>query len=316
MINDQNPVVFVIIVTYNGALWVDQCFGSLRQSTIPLQTIVVDNQSTDNCVSLIRQGYPEVNIINSAENLGFGKANNIGIRRALEQGADYVFLLNQDAWIMPDTIETLVATHKANPQYYVLSPIHLDGTGTKLDFGFSIYISPYHCKNMVSDLILKNGTEQPVYTTTFVNAAFWLISREGIEKVGLFDPIFPHYGEDDDYMHRVMYQGGHTGICPAAFGCHDRVQALAEVKKFPYEKRYKRQIVACLITLMNINRSFYHCLMVFLRSRIEFFFSAFLKLRLKESFLEMKVFFVILFQMMEIVRHRNNNKKRGSWLSN
>jgi len=202
-------------------------------------------------------------------------------------------ILDQDAWIMPDTIETLVSTQQANPEYYVLSPIHLDGTGTKLDFGFSIYISPYHCKNLVSDLILKNGAEKPVYTTTFVNAAFWLISRECLERVGLFDPIFPHYGEDDDYMHRVMYHGGHTGICPAAFGCHDRVQGLAEVKKFPYEKRYKRQIVACLITLMNINRSFYHCLMVFMRSRMEFFFSAFLKLRLKEAVLEMKVFFAI-----------------------
>lgn len=315
MTNDQNPMVFVVIVTYNGALWVDKCFGSLKQSTIPLHIIVVDNKSTDSCVAQIRQDYPEVDIINSAENLGFGKANNLGILKALEQGADYVFLLNQDAWIMPDTIETLVSTQQANPEYYVLSPIHLDGTGTKLDFGFSIYISPYHCKNLVSDLILKNGAEKPVYTTTFVNAAFWLISRECLERVGLFDPIFPHYGEDDDYMHRVMYHGGHTGICPAAFGCHDRVQGLAEVKKFPYEKRYKRQIVACLITLMNINRSFYHCLMVFMRSRMEFFFSAFLKLRLKEAVLEMKVFFAMLFQMKKIIRHRNNNKKHGSWLT-
>lgn len=307
--------VYVIIVTYNGSRWVEKCFNSLKMSSLPLQIIVVDNQSTDNTIALIRSGYPDVKVIRSEENLGFGKANNKGISEALNLGADYVFLLNQDAWIMPDTIATLVAAHEKHPEYFVLSPVHLDGTGKKLDFGFSIYISPYHCENMVSDLILKNASPRDVYTTSFVNAAFWLISRQAIEQIGLFDPIFPHYGEDDDYMHRVIYHGGKTGICPVSFGCHDRIQELASVKKFPYEKRYKRQIVGCLITLMNINRSFYHCFMVFLRSRMEFFFSAFFKLKLKESYLEMKVFIHVLFMISKIKRHRLQNTQKGSWLN-
>ncbi|MET3114125.1 GT2 family glycosyltransferase [Pedobacter sp. CG_S7] len=313
--NENNIKIFVIIVTFNGAQWVENCFNSLRNSTISVQTIVIDNNSTDNCISLIQSGFPEVSILHSPENLGFGKANNIGITEALKLGADYVFLLNQDAWVMPETIEKLVEVHQANPKYYVLSPLHLDGTGKKLDFGFSLYISPYHCENMVSDLILRNGSVKEVYTTSFVNAAFWLISREGIEKIGLFDPIFPHYGEDNDYLHRVIFHGGKTGVCPAAFACHDRVQELASVEKFPYGKRYKRQIVGCLITLMNINDSFYHCFMVFLRSRMEFFFASFFKAKMKESFLELKVFFYILLKISKIKNHRRLNMEKGSWLS-
>ncbi|WP_083257142.1 glycosyltransferase family 2 protein [Arcticibacter eurypsychrophilus] len=315
MESENTTNIFVIIVTYNGAKWVEKCFDSLKTSIVPLQIIVVDNQSTDNSIDLIRSGYPDVKIIQSQVNLGFGKANNIGISEALNQGADYVFLLNQDAWIMPETVATLVTVQEKHPEYFVLSPVHLDGTGKKLDFGFSIYISPYHCENMVSDLILRNEPPQEVYTTTFVNAAFWLISRHAIEQIGLFDPIFPHYGEDDDYMHRVIYHGGKTGICPAAFGCHDRIQELASVQKFPYEKRYKRQVVGCLITLMNINRSFYHCFMVFLRSRMEFFFSAFFKLKFKESYLEMKVFVHIFFMIKKIKRHRLKNMQKESWLN-
>ncbi|EOR94978.1 Glycosyl transferase, family 2 [Arcticibacter svalbardensis MN12-7] len=307
--------VFVIIVTYNGTKWVEKCFDSLKNSLLPLQIIVVDNQSTDNTVALICSDYPDVKVIQSQVNLGFGKANNIGIREALIQGADYVFLLNQDAWILPDTVAILVAAHKKQQEYFVLSPVHLDGTGEKLDLGFSTYISPYNCESMISDLILRKEPSEDIYTITFVNAAFWLISRHGIEQAGVFDPIFPHYGEDDDYMHRVIYHGGKTGVCPNSYGCHDRIQELANVKKMPYEKRYKRQIVGCLITLMNINRSFYHCFMVFLRSRMEFFFSAFFKLKIKESYLEMKVFVHILFMIGKIKRHRLKNRQKESWLN-
>ena len=89
--------VFVIIVTYKGKRWYDRCFGSLRQSTIPLQTIVVDNASNDGTVDYIRENYPEIYLIESKENLGFGKGNNLGLRYALDHGCDYVFLLNQDA---------------------------------------------------------------------------------------------------------------------------------------------------------------------------------------------------------------------------
>ena len=117
--------VFVIIVSYKGKQWYDRCFSSLRESSLPIQVVVVDNASDDGSVEYIRLHYPEIHIIESKTNLGFGQANNKGIRYALDNGCDYVFLLNQDAWIEKDSINLLVKTHSLNESYGILSPMHL-----------------------------------------------------------------------------------------------------------------------------------------------------------------------------------------------
>ena len=109
--------LFAIVVTYKGYRWYERCFTSLRQSTIPVQTIVVDNASNDGTVEYIKEYFPEIHLIDSGENLGFGRANNIAMRYALDQGCDYVFLLNQDAWVEPDTFERLVKIHQRHPGY-------------------------------------------------------------------------------------------------------------------------------------------------------------------------------------------------------
>src|SRR4051794_15030332 len=130
--------VFVIIVTYNAVRWIDRCFGNLKKSPIPLYIIAVDNNSTDNTLQVLASDYPEVELYDCKKNLGFGKANNIGIRMAMDRGADYIFLLNQDAWLAPQAIEGLIAIHKTRPDFGIISPIHLNGSGTALDFRFSI----------------------------------------------------------------------------------------------------------------------------------------------------------------------------------
>jgi N-acetylglucosaminyl-diphospho-decaprenol L-rhamnosyltransferase len=96
--------ICVIVITYNGAKWVEGCFGSLMQSSVPLNIIAVDNASSDNTVALIKNKFAGVALIESGTNLGFGKANNIGLKRAAEDNADFIFLLNQDAFVKPDTI--------------------------------------------------------------------------------------------------------------------------------------------------------------------------------------------------------------------
>lgn len=308
MSEEKADKVFVIIVTYNAEKWIDKCLGSLRESLMPVNVIVIDNQSSDNTVSRIQSGYPEVNLIESANNLGFGKANNLGITRAFDSGADYVFLLNQDAWILPETLKVLIAVHKRNPKYFILSPVHIAGNGGHLDSSFSTYLSPYHCKDLISDYILKRDLVKDVYSTNFVNAAFWLLSRKCISTTGIFDPIFPHYGEDNDFIHRVMYHGGEIGICTGAYGYHDRPQDFVDVKKMTLSKRLNRQKVNGLITTMNINRSLYHCFMVFLRNWMADFFSSFMKLRLKEAFVEIRVFLFVLFNLSVIVKRRKVNK--------
>lgn len=212
--------LFVIIVTYKGKQWYDRCFTSLRASTIPVQTIVVDNASNDGTVEYIREHFPEVYLIESQENLGFGRANNLAMRYALDNSCDYVFLLNQDTWIEPDAIEKLVNVHESHPEYGILSPLHVAADGKHLNMLIDDGKSQFD-KNaeLLSDLCC--GAVKEVYSVAYVNAAAWLLPRKTLETVGGFDPIYFHYEEDDDYLNRVRYHKMGIGLCLQARITHD-----------------------------------------------------------------------------------------------
>lgn len=211
--------VSVIIVSYNFEQWITRCLDSLRASTTPLSVIVVDNASSDKTVEIIRQQYPEVYLIETGANLGFGRANNIGIEYAIKQGAEYCFLLNQDAWIDQQTIEVLVSLSQEYISHGVLSPVHLNGRGDELDFGFATY-SGLKSKEELASIA------DELITTRFVNAAFWMIPTKVLKVVGGFSPLFYHYGEDIDFINRLTYHGYLLGYSPNVFGCHDRENRL------------------------------------------------------------------------------------------
>jgi GT2 family glycosyltransferase len=203
--------VVVIIVTYNGAKWLRKCFQSLEDSTCKVEIVVVDNNSSDNSVEII-QSFPKIQLIQSAENLGFGKANNIGIQKASELNADYVFLLNQDTWVFPETISNLVEVAEMNEQFGIVSPLHYSGDEVHLDESFETYW------NRKTKSISDNIDEVP-----FVNAAAWLLSKNTIERVGYFEPLFQHYGEDRNYTDRMLFHQYKTVVVKNAKICHDRV---------------------------------------------------------------------------------------------
>lgn len=211
--------IFVIIVTYNGKQWYDRCFTSLRESKVPVQTFVIDNASTDGSAEYIKEHYPEVLLIENKENVGFGRANNQGMRYALDHGCDYVFLLNQDAWlIQDDALERLVYIARHHTEYGIISPMHL--TADQKDISIQYENISHECgRELVRDLYC--GQLKDIYETDYVNAAAWLLPRKTIEVIGGFDPIFFLYGEDDNYINRVHYHGLKIGVCPSARIIHD-----------------------------------------------------------------------------------------------
>lgn len=228
----MDKTVFVIIVTYNGARWIDKNIPSLLASSYPVKIIVVDNKSTDNSVELL-QKYAEVEIMQSGQNLGFGKANNIGMKRALELGADYLFLLNQDAWIFENTISSLVAKMEKNKSFGLISPMHYSGDGITPDVSFATYYS-----RRINE---ANG----IAKVSFVNAAAWMLSRACMEKVGFFEPLFGHYGEDRNYCDRVLFHEFNIGIDTGSKIVHDRV-ITRNYNKDVTQSKYK-----VLATLLN-----------------------------------------------------------------
>ena len=211
--------LFVIIVTYKGKQWYDRCFTSLRESTLPVQTIVVDNASNDGSVEYIKEHYPEIHLIESKENLGFGKGNNLALRYAYEQGCDYVFLLNQDAWLDdPDVLNKLVSLSQKHPEYGIISPMNIAPDKQSLNMMIE-YGNTAYSKRMLSDLYC--GTVKEIYQTNYVNAAAWLLPRKTLSELGGFDPLIFHYGEDDDYLNRARYHGIKVGISLDSRIVHD-----------------------------------------------------------------------------------------------
>ena len=244
----ESPIkLFVIVVTYKGKQWYDRCFTSLRNSTIPVQTIVVDNASNDGTVEYIKENYPEIILIESKENLGFGKANNMAMRYALDHECDYVFLLNQDAWVEPETIEKLVKVHQEHKEFGIVSPMHLNVNKTGL-------VMKEFCRQpcnerLITDLYLN--TLSDVYETTYIHAAAWLLPRLTLVTIGGFDPIFNHYGEDDDYLHRVRYHRVRIGVCPSARIVHDHQERPRTSAQWQYFHDLNK-----LVEYLDINQPF------------------------------------------------------------
>lgn len=213
----MSKAIYIVIVTYNAMPWIRKCLESIKGYNI----VVVDNNSSDETISFIRFNFPTIEIFEQPLNLGFGQANNIGIRYALDKEAEHVFLLNQDAYIIDDALDKLIALQSTHSEYGILSPIHVDSTQNKLDFNFSTYVTPYVNPNFYSDYVL-NKKKESIYEVSFINAAGWLISKQCLITVGGFDPLFFHYGEDDNFCQRVIYHNFKIGVVPDCFMIHDR----------------------------------------------------------------------------------------------
>jgi GT2 family glycosyltransferase len=219
---DKNNLrILTIIATYNGSRWIRKCIDSIQSSNIVTDIFAIDNASNDDTV-LVLKSYPNIILHENKDNLGFGQANNIGMRYALENNYDYVFLLNQDAWVENDTLNALMSISISNKDYGILSPLHYYSDQKSLEYNFSVQLSPWFCKDIMSDYVTKNQKEmKAIYPLNFVNAAAWLIPKKTLEIVGGFDPLFFQYGEDNNYCHRVKYHGFKIGVVPSTKIYHD-----------------------------------------------------------------------------------------------
>jgi Predicted glycosyltransferases len=292
--------VAVIIISYNFERWMDKCLGSLRKSSIPLEIIVVDNLSRDNTTTLIEKNYPEVHLLKNQTNAGFGKANNQAMAYAIQHGCDYFFLLNQDAWVDSNTIEKLLDLSLKNPQYGVISPVHLNGKGDALDRGFADY-SNLKSKEDLNDIKCKNDQIIPIHR---VNAAFWMLSRETLKHMGGFSPVFHHYGEDMDYINRLHYHDCKIGYCPFVYGYHDREN----------RKPGKETLIFQLIEYANINRSFFKAFGYGVLAAFKKTFIALPKEGFNEFCRLFSISFNLLLKTFTIINARKMTKKSPEYL--
>ena len=274
---------------------------SVYNSSYKVSVIAIDNASTDDSISIL-QSYPQVQLIKSDLNLGFGKANNIGIKLALSQNAAAVFLLNQDTWIFEDTIGNLVNHFNENQNFGIVSPMHYSTNEIDLDTNFDTYLNRKKTKPVNLSLI-----EVP-----FVNAAAWLVSKQCFEKVGLFEPFFNHYGEDRNFCDRVHFHDFKIGIVTNSKIVHDRIVTRNFTKDIP-QSQYK-----IWNELININNSLLKSFFIGFKNIFglpKFFYSTYGILKSMQLLYNLLLFyFKSVFNIKAVNSIRNSSKQaKNGW---
>jgi hypothetical protein len=200
----EAPLAYCIVLNWNG--WQDTlaCLASLMIQDYPnLVVVVVDNCSTNDSVAKIAQAYPSIRLLETDANLGFSAGNNVGVRLALDHGAEYVWLLNNDTIAPPDTATKLVAKALAEPQAGEVGTVlyHMHSPGTVQAWGgAALYPWVFYRARLIT-------TPHKFGENTALMAASVLLRRETLLEVGLLDEGFFMYYEDSDLSFRIRNAG-------------------------------------------------------------------------------------------------------------
>lgn len=214
----QAPNVYVIVLNWNGCSDTLSCLESLtRISYRPLHFVVVDNGSTDGSAEAIRYVFPEVHLIETGENLGFAEGNNVGIRFALEQGADFVLLLNNDTEVDPNLIQALVEAARHQPDGGIFGPkIYYYSEPTRIWAAGGSWNKRKKHFEQRGDGELDIGQYATPVTTEFIVGCAMFIRRSVFEKIGLLEPKFFLNYEEIDFCTRANFVGFDNVYVPDA----------------------------------------------------------------------------------------------------
>ena len=218
----ERPDVSVILVNYNTAHLLERMFAALEASCgeLNIQIIVVDNASRDNSVEVLRTQHPDAELIANINNVGFARANNQALPRARGR---YVLLLNTDAFVSTDTLSKTVDFMDVHPKCGVLG-VKLLGEDGSLQPSCRYFPTPWNVflastglqrffprTRLVDDMSWDHAS---VRQCDWVPGCYYLMRREVIDRIGLFDPRFFLYYEEVDHCRAVREAGWNVVYYP------------------------------------------------------------------------------------------------------
>jgi GT2 family glycosyltransferase len=246
------PRLAIIIVTFNSAADVGTCLESIPAAAAATahDVVVVDNASADGTAALVRERFPDVRVLDAGGNLGFARANNLGIRAT---AGELVLFLNPDTAPADGSIDRLVRVLDTIPHVAVAGPRIVDQVG-RAELSYGAMIGPFaelrqkllthgHARSWP---LISTQVERATLRASFpdwVSGACLLIRRAELERAGLFDERYFLYTEDVDLCAAVRAQGGLVRFSPEAEVVHARGASRASAPG-PAEQAYRRSQLA------------------------------------------------------------------------
>jgi GT2 family glycosyltransferase len=223
-VSDPGPLVYVLIINWNGRAHLEECFSTLLETTYaPVRLLLIDNASSDDSIEFVEArfgGDPRVEVLKCERNLGWSGGNNAGIEYALERGARYLFLLNNDTVTDGECIERLVREAEGNAGLGAIAP----------------KILMYECPEILNSVGLRasrigaawdigigrlDGPEWNERREVIgVCGAACFLRVEALEKTGLLPEDFEIYLDDLDLCLRIWNAGYTIRTCPEAVVRH------------------------------------------------------------------------------------------------
>ncbi|MDW7726665.1 MAG: glycosyltransferase family 2 protein [Candidatus Methanoperedens sp.] len=236
--------VTIIILNWNGKKDTVECLESLKHITYPnYEILLVDNGSTDGSVEYFRERYPDIEIIENEKNMGYAEGNNVGIRKAMKNGADYVLLLNNDTVVDPEFLDELVKVAESDPgigfagpkvYYYDYNQKKdvINFAGGKLDMWKG---KTYHIGLNEVD----SGQYDEIKEVDYVEGSCLLLRKDVINEIGLLDPVYFAYWEENDLCMRGNKAGYISIFVPKAKIWHKISASNTNKNKIYYLTRNK-----------------------------------------------------------------------------
>jgi GT2 family glycosyltransferase len=211
-------LVSIIVVNYNGMAFLDKCLGALRRQSYPsVEVLLVDNGSMDGSVEFVREKYPEVKVIENGENIGFARANNVGIRASR---GELIATLNNDTEASPGWLDALAGAMLSDDRVGMCAskmlrmddPSIIDSTGICISRSGACWD-----RGMFE---LDGGQYEAMEEVFGPCAGAALYRRSMLDEVGLFDEDFTSYLEDTDLAFRGRLAGWRCLYVPKAVVYH------------------------------------------------------------------------------------------------
>ena len=218
--------VFIILVNWNGKEDTAACLRSLKNINYPnYEIILVDNGSTDNSYDYLKTHFPQITLIENKENLGFAGGCNLGIKHALENGTEYVLLLNNDTIVKEDFLDKLVTSAEKEKADLATGKIYYYGRA-EIIWGAGGLISLQRGMGCFFGINQKDcGQFDVKKTVTFISGCMMLIRREVFEKIGILDDTYFMYCEDVDFCLRALEENLKLLYIPTSVIWHKKIAA-------------------------------------------------------------------------------------------